>query len=78
MYILGDDGWKKMFPNSPKSEWMTWSKYRDQMCDHIKNTQQGDGSWAGGGSWGVGGVFTAAVNLTILQLDKGVLPIYQR
>ena len=30
------------------------------------------------GSGGVGPVFTTSVNLTILQLDKGILPIYQR
>ena len=34
-----------------------------------------DGSWNQGY---IGPVYTTAINLTILQLDKGALPIYQR
>jgi hypothetical protein len=33
------------------------------------------------GAWNIGGVgpiYTTAMYLTILQLDKGILPIYQR
>jgi hypothetical protein len=35
----------------------------------------------GNGSWNqgyIGPVYTTAINLTILQLENGTLPIYQR
>ncbi len=75
LYTLGEDGYERIFPNSEKSERLTWSRYRDQMCDHLVKTQNADGSWTSGH---IGTVFTTAVNLTILQLDKGTLPFYQR
>jgi hypothetical protein len=75
MYMLGDDGWKKLFPNDPDSEALTWSKYRKATFEYLQRTQGADGSWSGGH---VGPVFITATHLTILQLDKAVLPIYQR
>jgi hypothetical protein len=74
IYILGDDGWKKLFPDD-KGEGLTWSKYRKQKFDELVRTQAGDGSWSGGH---VGPVFITAVHLTIMQLDKAVLPIYTK
>jgi hypothetical protein len=75
MYILGDDGYAKLFPKSSKDDQLTWTKYKAAMFDHIVSTQNRDGSWSGGY---IGPVFTTATYLTILQLDNGNLPIYQR
>jgi hypothetical protein len=52
-----------------------WETYRDKVFSRIVAEAGGDGSWNQGY---IGTVFTTAVNLTILQLPKGVLPIYQR
>ena len=41
----------------------------------ILKQQSADGSWRGNY---VGLVYTTAINTTILQLNKGYLPIYQR
>ncbi len=76
MYILGEDRWAKLFPNEKNTnEHLTWSKYRKEMHKHILATQAGDGSWGGGY---IGNHFATSVNLTILQLDNGLLPIYAR
>jgi hypothetical protein len=75
LYILGDDGYARLFPRSAESDRLTWSKYRKAMFEHLVRTQGADGSWTGGY---IGPVFTTAVHLTILQLDNGTLPIYQR
>jgi hypothetical protein len=76
MYILGDDRYAEMFPNEDKNTWLTWSKYKETMFPYIIEQQdKNSGQWS---SNGVGAVYTTAVNLTILQLEKGILPIYQR
>jgi hypothetical protein len=75
LYMLGDDGYAKLFPNSRESERLTWSKYRKTMFDHLARTQSSDGSWNGGY---IGQIFATTAYLTILQLDNGTLPIYQR
>jgi hypothetical protein len=75
MYMLGDEGWARLFPDSPPRERMSWSKYRQDTFENLKSTQGADGSWSGGH---VGPVFITAVHLCILQLDNGTLPIYQR
>jgi len=75
MYVLGEDRYAKMFPNSKESEWLTWTKYKKSVFDGIKNSQGSDGSWQGGH---VGPVMITAVHLCILQLDKAALPLYQR
>jgi hypothetical protein len=49
------------------------------MFDQLKTSQAADGSWAGLGSrFSVGPVYSTSVFLTIMQLDKGSLPFYQR
>ena len=59
-----------------KSTWLTWSKYKEAMYPYLTESQdKTSGAWTSGY---IGPVFTTLVNLTILQLDKGVLPIYQR
>lgn len=51
-----------------------WESFRDKLYNRIVREQQGDGSWTGD----IGPVYVSSINLTILQLDKGLLPIYQR
>src|SRR6476620_9417477 len=76
VYVLGDDRYGEMFPKEDKSTWLTWSKYKEAMFPYIIDAQdKNSGSWTGGY---IGPVFATAVNLTILQLEKGILPIYQR
>jgi hypothetical protein len=76
VYVLGEDRYGEMFPKEDKNSWMTWSKYREVMFPYILDQQdKNSGSWTGGY---VGPVFATATNLTILQLEKGILPIYQR
>lgn len=79
MYAIGDDKWGEMFPGDEKKDWLTWTKYKDAMVPYLLDSQdKGDGKWTGSGQWVQAPVFATAVNLTILQLDKGILPIYQR
>jgi hypothetical protein len=53
----------------------TWEEYRDRICARIVSEAGPDGSWNQGY---IGPVYTTAINLTILQLENGALPIYQR
>jgi hypothetical protein len=53
----------------------TWETYHNKIFPRLVREATTDGSWNQGY---IGAVFTTAVNLTILQLPKGVLPIYQR
>jgi hypothetical protein len=76
VYVLGDDRYGDMFPKEDKSTWLTWTKYKEAMFPYIIDQQdKNTGSWNGGY---IGPVFATATNLTILQLEKGILPIYQR
>ena len=52
-----------------------WTKYFDDIGKYIVRTQSAAGSWKQGH---VGPVYTTAINATILQMDNGYLPIYQR
>ncbi|MSR54982.1 MAG: hypothetical protein EXS09_17095 [Gemmataceae bacterium] len=75
MYVLGDDGWEKLFPGEKNG--MKWSEFRKTMYEHLKSTQNADGSWNGGG-WVSAPALATSMNLTILQLENATLPIYQR
>jgi hypothetical protein len=75
LYTLGEHRYGEMFPKEAKGTWLTWSSYKEAMFDHLKAQQTADGSWQSGY---IGPVYSTAVNLTILQLDKGILPIYHR
>jgi hypothetical protein len=75
VYVLGDDGYAKLFPRSKPSERLVWSKYRAITFDYIASKQAEDGSWQ---LSGVGPAFSTSCCLLILQLDDAVLPIYQR
>ena len=59
-------------------EVLTWTKYKAAMFDRLQTMQHQDGSWPSGGGFSVGPVYSTAIYCTILQLDKGTLPIYQR
>lgn len=52
-----------------------WETYRDRAYRKLFTEQADDGSWSQGY---VGPVYTTATNLTIMQLEKAYLPIYQR
>src|SRR5690606_38797376 len=67
IYVLGDDRYAKMFPDSKPEDRLTWSGYREVMFKHLKDSQNRDGSWTSGY---IGPVFATTVNLTILQLEK--------
>ena len=74
MYVLGDDGCAKLFPGEKNG--LTWSKFRKTMFDvpqehPERRTAPGRGGY-------IGPVFATSINLTILQLENGTLPIYQR
>jgi hypothetical protein len=74
--VLGEDRYGELFPKEDKSTWLTWSKYREAMYPYLIDSQdKTNGSWTSGY---IGQVFSTAVNLSILQLEKGILPIYQR
>ncbi len=74
-YVLGEDGYAKLFPTSKADERLTWSKYKREFFEFLKSKQNDDGSFRG---TPIGPVYTTVCYLTILQLDKGVLPIFQR
>jgi hypothetical protein len=75
MYMLGEDGYARLFPNSKGSDRLTWSGYKKDNFSGMISSQSSDGSWSGGM---VGANFITPVYLTILQLDNAALPIYQR
>ncbi len=78
LYILGDDGWEKMFGATPAEQRLTWSAYRKDMFDRLVQTQNSDGSWPGGGGFSVGPVYSTAIYTIMMQLDKGAVPFFQR
>ena len=53
----------------------TWQDYRRKVYAQLVAKAAADGSWSQGF---IGPVYTTAVNLTILQLEKGAVPIYRR
>ncbi|MDR2644224.1 MAG: terpene cyclase/mutase family protein [Planctomycetaceae bacterium] len=52
-----------------------WKDYRDKIYKRIVKEAAEDGSW---GQGYIGKVYTTSINLTILQLENGALPIYMR
>jgi len=52
-----------------------WDKYFDYVSKDMLRKQSASGAWKEGH---IGPVYTTAINATILQLDNGYLPIYQR
>lgn len=52
-----------------------WDKYYGAISSDILRKQSANGSWKEGF---VGAIYTTAINTTILQLENGYLPIYQK
>ncbi|HTU92977.1 MAG TPA: prenyltransferase/squalene oxidase repeat-containing protein [Gemmataceae bacterium] len=78
VYVLGDDGYARLFPDSKPSERLTWSGYKKENFESMIRSQAADGSWSGSGGIMVDAHFTTPAYLTILLLDNAALPIYQR
>lgn len=72
---LGNEGYAKLFPQSKEADRLTWDKYRDALFAVLLTKQNADGSWA---STTVGPVYGTALSLTVLQLDREALPLYER
>lgn len=52
-----------------------WEDYRDKLFARLVKEAASDGSWSQNY---IGKVYTTAINLTVLQLENGALPIYMR
>lgn len=52
-----------------------WPKYYTELRQTLVVTQNADGSWQ---DTTIGNIYVTAINATILQLDRGYLPVYQR
>jgi uncharacterized protein (TIGR03067 family) len=76
LYILGDQGYEKLFPDSKADKRLTWSKYRTALFDSLLSNQDADGSWRTSPT--IGRVYSTASWLTVLQLDDANLQIYRR
>ena len=74
-YMLGEDGYAKLFPNSRPEGRLTWSTYKAAVLDGLVKRQSADGRWDSGY---IGPVYTTACYLAMLQLEKGTLPLYQK
>jgi len=74
-YMLGEDGYRKIFPSSREAERLTWSRYKSNVLDGLVKRQSADGSWTSGY---IGQVYSTACFLAMLQLEKGTLPLYQK
>ena len=55
-----------------------WEAYRDQIEKRLVSEAQAEGELLFWPQGYIGPVYTTATNLTILQLENGTLPIYQR
>ncbi len=55
-----------------------WETYREKVFNRLLGEANDNGTVAYWNQGFVGTIYTTAINLTILQLDKGTLPIYQR
>jgi hypothetical protein len=79
MYTLGEKKYAELFPGTAADKCLTWSNYRKSAYAYLMKAQATDGSWTGAGSWShIGAVYVSSLYLAMLQLDKGILPIYQR
>lgn len=74
-YMLGEDRYAQLFPDSRPGERLTWSGYKKANFPAILGKQASNGSWTGGA---YGPVYPTSIYLSILQLERGALPIYQR
>lgn len=82
MYALGDEKYGEMFKGEAwfkadgKDKHLSWSRFKDNYFPQILDNQdKTSGGWTQGY---IGPVFVTSVNLCLLQLEKGILPIYQK
>lgn len=52
-----------------------WKPFRDKLYNRLTAQQETNGSWTGSD---IGAVYVTAINLIMMQMDYGYLPIYQR
>jgi hypothetical protein len=78
VYVLGEKGHARLFHESKELERLTLSKYREGVFDNLLRAQQADDSWTAGSGFSVGPVYITSLYLTILQLDKGNVPVQRR
>ncbi|MGE3803996.1 MAG: prenyltransferase/squalene oxidase repeat-containing protein [Gemmataceae bacterium] len=69
---LGDKRIAELLPDSKKP--CLWSAYRDQLFPILLRDQRDDGSW---NTNSVGPVFSTAMALSVLQLERSPLPLHQ-
>jgi hypothetical protein len=55
-----------------------WETYRDKIYTRLLNESKSDGKLNYWDQGYIGPIYTTAINLTILQLEKAFLPLYQR
>ncbi len=55
-----------------------WTEYRDKVFARLAGEATESGKFAYWNQGYIGDIYTTAINLTILQLENGALPIYQR
>ncbi|MFM8272845.1 MAG: prenyltransferase/squalene oxidase repeat-containing protein, partial [Gemmata sp.] len=77
MYALGDEKYGEMFPDQKdKDKWLSWARFKECYFEQIiANQDKTTGAWSQGH---IGPVYTTSINLCLLQLEKGILPIYQK
>ena len=52
-----------------------WKPYMTKLYNRLSASQRKDGTWESGD---IGDIYTAAINLIMMQMNNGYLPIYQR
>ena len=55
-----------------------WDNYRDKLYSRLANEATSDGKHSYWSQGYIGPIYTTSVNLTMLQLENGFLPLYQR
>jgi hypothetical protein len=55
-----------------------WESYRDKVYSKLSSEATENGKFVVWNQGYIGPIYTTAINLTILQLENGALPIYQR
>src|SRR5205814_180840 len=63
-YMLGEDGYARLFPRSLEAERLTWGRYKANVLDGLVQRQSADGSWTSGY---IGPVYSTACFLAMLQ-----------
>jgi hypothetical protein len=55
-----------------------WEEYRDKLFARLAGEATESGKFVLWNQGYIGPIYTTSINLTILQLENGALPIYQR